>query len=178
MTPDYLRGYRDAVEEAARVVEAHSGTRSGWVRDVAKVAPVTAEIRALLPKAAEPTCARCGGTRFIAHDHRDDTDADPCPDCTKPETPLASMHHFKDGKVERMPMSTPPNPEAAPDTYLRGYRNGIEATRGGAVDSATVLQKPAPPCLGCNGVGQVCSSIGYATWVCFDCDGTGTKAPR
>lgn len=79
-SPDYLRGYRDAVEEAARVLETEP-----YATNAAK------RIRALLAKAAEPTCARCGGSGRSPAGNG----PWPCHYCTKPESP--------------------PSPEAAPE---------------------------------------------------------------
>lgn len=90
MTPDYLRGYRDAVEEAANALLATSGRSMSSVH----AEQAAGVVRALLPKAAEPTCARCGGTKVLKELSPDVAEpvliSTNCRDCSpanaKPET--------------------------------------------------------------------------------------------
>lgn len=107
-------------------------------------------------------------------------------------TPLASMHHFKDGKVERMPMSTPPNPEAA--THPSGcycdtctLRNLAEKNPEATVCDHGVARpavcrvclfgikaEAAPVCANCNGGTFRWKGIRYECTTC----GSGAKATR
>lgn len=149
--PGWLAGYNAAIADAGDLIEREAGARCG----------MSEMVRAL----CKPTCARCGGKRHVRTAPAKDGASFmmPCPDCSKPETPPIARHpddweHAECGTCgEEGPCQsdgviwtcrdclTPPNPEAAPNAYLRGYRNGIEATRSGAVDSATILHPEVAP---------------------------------
>jgi hypothetical protein len=58
---DFERGFSAGLEAAAAEVERHKETRSGWVRDVARVEACVIGIRALTP--AGPSEATLGAAR-------------------------------------------------------------------------------------------------------------------